>query len=110
MKNPLSMAIYLYMFIYKSINQKSMTRLTFLLLLAVMVLASANIVVLLLVPNVQAVQHAYDAPCNVGDWEHRGQCCPAGTSQIAHSMCYTKEEYEQRKQESTDRLGCMLGN
>jgi hypothetical protein len=76
------------------------------LLLSVMVLSS----VMILVPNVQAQQRAYDAPCDEGDWEKRGQCCPEGTSYIAHSMCYAEEEYEERKQKSTERLGCMLGN
>jgi hypothetical protein len=74
-----------------------------------MVLTSI-IVVVLLVPNVQALQHAYDAPCNVGDWEHRGQCCPADTNQIAHSMCYTKEEYQQRKQHTNEIVPCILAN
>jgi hypothetical protein len=67
-------------------------------------------IIVVLVPNVQAIQHSYDAPCDVGDWEHRGQCCPADTSQIAHSMCYTEEEYQQRKENSTKMLDCMFGN
>jgi hypothetical protein len=66
--------------------------------------------IMVLVPNVQAQQRAYDAPCDEGDWEKRGQCCPEGTSYIAHSMCYTEEEYGERKQKSTEGLGCMLGN
>ena len=37
--------------------------------------------------------HSYEAPCAEGDWEKRGQWCPADTSYIAHSMCYTEEEY-----------------
>ena len=60
------------------------------------------------VPNVQAIHPAYNAPCKGGDWEHRGQCCPAYTSQIAHSMCFTKEEYQHRKEQDKDRLACMF--
>ncbi len=77
-----------------------------LLLSSVMVLSS----IMMLVPNVQAQQRAYDAPCDEGDWNKRGQCCPADASYIAHSMCYTEEEYGERKQKSTERLRCMLGN
>jgi hypothetical protein len=56
----------------------------------------------------KAQVHSTEAPCSEGQWEKRGQCCQSDASYIAHSMCYTEEEYEERQQAGTERLKCML--
>ena len=67
--------------------------------------------IVFLVPNVQASKPAYNAPCKEGDWKSPlGLCCPKDTKHIAHNICLTEKEYQQRKQfnkDSSETTACI---
>ena len=36
---------------------------------------------------VEARTESYDGPCNEGDWEKNGGCCPPDTEYMVHNDC-----------------------
>lgn len=57
----------------------------------------------------EARTESYDAPCNEGDWEKNGGCCPSGTQYMVHNDCMTEEEYQQRQEANSEIAKCVIG-
>lgn len=57
----------------------------------------------------EARTESYDAPCNEGDWEKNGGCCPPDTEYMVHNDCMTEDEYQQRQEANSEIGKCVIG-
>jgi hypothetical protein len=57
----------------------------------------------------EARTESYDAPCNAGDWEKNGGCCPSDTEYLVHNDCMTEDEYQQRQEANSEIGKCVIG-